>query len=253
MLLWPPARMLFALHLRPEFDGGDETVAAVAVDALGLLLGHHAERGQRTPVGRGEGDRPAWLAVVVLLVDVAADALEAVDLAPGRLPGAEVACQLFAGALQGVEAFVAVQAGRDEVDRRDLSLRARASRWPPPSPGPSRRPARSAPSSRPSAGSSRAGWPPARPAPPCGGIAGRQRVEVLGQLRHQRLERRQVSVVGGGDQAVDGQALRLLQHPFGMAAARVFRQRPHVGRIILVASGCSRPTTLKGQLLVFEI
>jgi hypothetical protein len=92
--LWPPARMLLA-DPRPEFDGGDEAVAAVAVDALGLLLGHHAERGQRTPVGRGEGDRPARLAVVVLLVDVAADALEAVDLAPGRLPGAEVGASAF--------------------------------------------------------------------------------------------------------------------------------------------------------------
>jgi hypothetical protein len=47
----------------------------------------------------------AGLAVVVVLVDVAAQALEAVDLAPRRLPAAEVGLQLVRRALQRLQAL----------------------------------------------------------------------------------------------------------------------------------------------------
>jgi hypothetical protein len=136
----PAGQDALRAHARTELDGGHEAVAAVAVDALRRLLRRHAERRQRTPVGRREADRDARLAVVVLLVDGAADALEAVDLAPRRLPAAEVGLQFLAGARQRIQAFLR----RQPVWMKSTTgtLRLRAARTPPsPCPGPSTRPA----------------------------------------------------------------------------------------------------------------
>ena len=85
-------------RLRPhpvaELDDRDEAVAAGAVHLLRARVGARAERGERAPARRGEADRDARRRVVERLDDVAGEALEAVDVAPRRLPGAEVGGEL---------------------------------------------------------------------------------------------------------------------------------------------------------------
>src|SRR5690606_28313423 len=71
-------------HLVAKFDRGDEAVAAGAVVAFGAGPAMRAERGQRAPARRGERHRDARRGVVEGLHQVAGQALEAVDLAPGR-------------------------------------------------------------------------------------------------------------------------------------------------------------------------
>src|SRR5690606_13782547 len=77
-------------YLVAELDRGDEAVAAGAVVAFGAGPAMRAERGQRAPARRGERHRDARRGVVEGLHQVAGQALEAVDLAPGRAPTAEV-------------------------------------------------------------------------------------------------------------------------------------------------------------------
>src|SRR5262245_7344381 len=73
-----------------ELDDGNEAVAARAVHPLRARIGARAERRQRTPRRRRKSHRNARLTVVELLDDAAVVALEAVDLAPRRLPRAEI-------------------------------------------------------------------------------------------------------------------------------------------------------------------
>ena len=54
-------------------------------------IGVRAERGERAPLRRGEGDRQAGLRVVEMRGDTVVEPLEAVDLAPRHPPAAEVA------------------------------------------------------------------------------------------------------------------------------------------------------------------
>ena len=94
------------LHLVAELDDGDEAVAAGAVPLLGAGIGAGAERRQRTPARRTKHHRRARLGIVELLDDGAVVALEAIDVAPGRLPLAEVSRQLVRGRRQRLEAFL---------------------------------------------------------------------------------------------------------------------------------------------------
>src|SRR6185437_5255729 len=78
-----------------EINASHEAVAAAAVDALGARILARRERGQRAPDGGGEFDRRAGQAVIEFRMrDGIVQALEAVDLAPGRLPASEVRGQL---------------------------------------------------------------------------------------------------------------------------------------------------------------
>src|SRR5882757_8075048 len=57
------------VELRAELDDRDEAVAAGAVIFPGVRPGLGPERGERTPLRRGEGHRGARLAVVEMGVD----------------------------------------------------------------------------------------------------------------------------------------------------------------------------------------
>src|SRR3954470_18160500 len=81
-------------HLVAELDDRDEAVAGVAVHLLRVLVAARAERSERAPARRREADRDARSLVAERLDDVAGQALEAVDLAPRRIPLAEVGGEL---------------------------------------------------------------------------------------------------------------------------------------------------------------
>src|SRR3989442_15448238 len=76
-------------HAVPELDHGHEAVAAGPVPALRPRVGAGAEGRQRSPPRRGEGHGDARSRVAERLDDVAGQTLEAVDVAPGRLPAPE--------------------------------------------------------------------------------------------------------------------------------------------------------------------
>src|SRR5687768_10185905 len=76
-----------------ELDDGDKAVAAGPVPAARAGIGSRAERGERSPAGRDERNRQARRRVRERLDDRAAEPLEAVDLAPGRAPAAELALE----------------------------------------------------------------------------------------------------------------------------------------------------------------
>ena len=132
-------------HAVAELHHRHEAVAARAVHLLRARVGARAERRQRSPARRREADRDARPGVVERLDDVAGETLVAVDLAPRRLPRAEVGGQ-------------PVDRGRERLDerfrrrpwRRGRAGSAPASRPPTrragPPPRPSTPPASSAPS-----------------------------------------------------------------------------------------------------------
>src|SRR5215831_1666545 len=76
-------------HAIAELDDGDEAVAGRAVHPLRAARRARTERGERAPPRRGESDGNARPAVIEGLDDVARETLEAVDVAPRRLPRAE--------------------------------------------------------------------------------------------------------------------------------------------------------------------
>src|SRR5688572_30562171 len=78
------------LYSIAELDDGHEAVAARAVPLLGAGIRARAERGQRSPPRRWKHHRRARLRIFELLHDRAVVALEAIDVAPRRLPLAEV-------------------------------------------------------------------------------------------------------------------------------------------------------------------
>src|ERR1041385_3720199 len=75
-------------HGVAEIDRGDEAVAGVSVPALRARPRVGAERGERSPDAARERHREARLRVVEARLDAFVDPLEAVDLAPRRLPRA---------------------------------------------------------------------------------------------------------------------------------------------------------------------
>src|SRR5204863_5253040 len=77
------------VHAVAELDDGDEAVPARAVPLLGIRIRTGAERGERAPTARRERHRDARAGVVEVRRDVVVDPLEAIDVAPRRLPRAE--------------------------------------------------------------------------------------------------------------------------------------------------------------------
>src|SRR3954462_10592460 len=97
---------------RAELDHRDEAVAARPVPALRTRIRPRAERGQGAPAGGGEADRNARAGIAERLDDVAGQALEAGDLAPGRAPASELALQPGRGGGERLQLF----RGRRGVD-----------------------------------------------------------------------------------------------------------------------------------------
>src|SRR6266536_1793781 len=81
-------------HAVPELDDGHAAVAAGPVPALRPRIGPGAEGRQRTPPRGGEGYGGARPRIAERLDDIAGQALEAVDVTPGGLPGPEIGVQL---------------------------------------------------------------------------------------------------------------------------------------------------------------
>ena len=73
-----------------EFDYCHKTVAAGAVPLFDSGIGPRAEGSKRAPKGRRKAHRDARSSVAERLNDVPRQALEAIDVAPRRLPGAEI-------------------------------------------------------------------------------------------------------------------------------------------------------------------
>ena len=77
-------------HFVAKFDHCDEAVTVCAIPLLrsGILV--RAKRRERAPKRRRESDGNAGRGIAEGLDEVARQSLEAVDVAPGRLPRAEV-------------------------------------------------------------------------------------------------------------------------------------------------------------------
>src|SRR5881398_2017676 len=71
MAAFASARDCPGAHAVPELHHGDEAVPAGAVPLLRAWVGARAERGERAPLRRCEGDRHARLRVVKRLNDIA--------------------------------------------------------------------------------------------------------------------------------------------------------------------------------------
>ena len=83
-------------HAIAKLDNRDKTISGIAVHFLRAVVRARAERRQRSPPGRRKANGNTRSGVTERLDDVAGHALEAIDAAPGRLPGAEVARKLVA-------------------------------------------------------------------------------------------------------------------------------------------------------------
>src|SRR5690349_9429390 len=83
-------------HAVPELDHGNEAVAVRAVPLFCTRIRPRAEGGKRSPPRRREADGDAEARVVERLDDVPREALEAVDIAPWRVPTSEVRGELVA-------------------------------------------------------------------------------------------------------------------------------------------------------------
>src|SRR5580692_764588 len=80
-------------HLFSKLDHRDETVSACAVPFLRSRIGARTEGSQRAPYRRSETYGDAWPSVAEGLDDISRKPLESIDVAPGRLPSAEIRCQ----------------------------------------------------------------------------------------------------------------------------------------------------------------
>src|SRR5579875_1733887 len=80
----------FRTHPWAELDHRNKTVSPCAVPLLGSRIRVRSECGERSPCRRGEAHRNARLCITKLLFDIAGEALESIDIAPRRLPGAEI-------------------------------------------------------------------------------------------------------------------------------------------------------------------
>src|ERR1035437_8404739 len=73
-------------HAVAELDHGAEAFAAGAIPLLRAPVRARRERSQRSPLRGGEANGNARSRIVERLDDVAGEALEAIDVAPRRLP-----------------------------------------------------------------------------------------------------------------------------------------------------------------------
>src|SRR5882757_5900961 len=81
-------------HFVAKFDGGNEAVAARTVPFLCGGIRTRAERCQGTPNRRRKAHWDARPRVVEWLGDIAGQALEAIDVSPGRFPSPEIRREL---------------------------------------------------------------------------------------------------------------------------------------------------------------
>ena len=111
-------------HSITEFDDSDKAVAAGAVLTLRARIASRPERGERPPLGGGEGDGDARLCIVELLDDCGIVPLKPVDFPPRRFPAAEISGQPvgcchqrgeFAGRGGGEQVIITPHAGRLQI------------------------------------------------------------------------------------------------------------------------------------------
>src|ERR1043166_6423498 len=76
-------------HAVAELHHGHEAVSGRAIELPGAPPGTRRERGERAPPRRGEPDGEAGRRIAERLDEIAGEALEPVEVAPRRLPGAE--------------------------------------------------------------------------------------------------------------------------------------------------------------------
>src|SRR5690606_41239953 len=93
----------------PTRRSSDLAVAARAVPPLRVRVGPRTERGKGAPACGRERHGNAVLRVVEVRTDLGADPLEAVDVPPGHLPGAEVALQPLQRLPERVQQHAAVR------------------------------------------------------------------------------------------------------------------------------------------------
>src|SRR5580658_9790828 len=89
----------FGSHFVAEFDHRNETVATGSIPFLRSRICAGSKRGERAVLRGGELNWDAGTRVVKGLDDIAGQALESIDVAPRRLPTAEVGCQ-FVGCIE---------------------------------------------------------------------------------------------------------------------------------------------------------
>src|SRR5262249_16921805 len=94
------------------------------VPLLGAAISARAERGERAPARRRERDGDAWTRIVEGVRNVVGEPLEAIDLAPRRLPAAEIRGELVGGGGERLQQLLGGRLRRDILVRRQ----ARASR-----------------------------------------------------------------------------------------------------------------------------
>ena len=219
-------------HNVAELHHRHEAVAAGAVPLLGSGIGARAERGERSPPRRREAHRDAGAGVVEGLHDVAGEPLEAVDVAPRRVPLAEVGRQLVDGRGQRGQALLARGLRSQEVVHRHPPLASLGSHA---------RPHVLAPEHRHRRGHRRHRPPVVPPAQGlhCIGQPGLERarrgqpIVVFQQQRQLHRQLRQVAVERGRNQRLLCKALLAVEHHDGVHAARVLRSCVHVGRVVL--------------------
>ena len=219
------------LYARAECDGGDKTIAAVAVAFLDTRLRGTSDGGQRPPLRRGEGYRQAGRSVGEDRCDVVGEALDAVDGAPRRAPGAEIPYELLAGVGERLEHFcrrgianhVVVGGCRAGVG----ALAGEA-------------PEGFAPQHTKSGGSGD-GRPTAVPTAQkrdllAEGFAQRivclQVVVSVKEVGDQDVEARLARIIGGGDQSGQSEIVFFRQQRDGVQAAHVVAVGVHVARVV---------------------
>src|SRR6266481_7523884 len=77
-------------HFLTKLDCRNKTVPACAIPLFCSHIRTRSEGGERAPHGRSETHRDARPRIVERLNDVAGQPLEAIDVAPGRPPSAEI-------------------------------------------------------------------------------------------------------------------------------------------------------------------
>src|SRR4029453_10925040 len=122
MAVPPAGRPRAGAALVAKLDAGNEAVTARAVPLLGVLVGPRFERGQRSVTRRGKHHRNARLRIIEFGRDRVLDALEAIDVAPRRVPLAEVGGQFVDGSRKRVDALLRCRLPGHELVDREIGL-----------------------------------------------------------------------------------------------------------------------------------
>ncbi len=233
-------------HLVAELDHGDEAVAAGAVPLLRPGVWARSEGGERAPAEEVKPTGMLGAGVVEGLNDIAGEALEAIDVAPGRLPGSEVGCESVGGGRERLQQLVRGSSGDDSsVEPAPFGVAAGALRTSSPQKTASDVGTESRPSEGPTCGEG-AIWSASLAFR--GSEAG-SLVPGLEEGGKGLLEPRQIAVVGGRDQGVEGEILLVLAGRGWRAVRARIRRRFRRRRDSPPSSGCSVPAADHGQLL----